>query len=147
MTAIEAREGARLARGVCRMLAGLGYGALTELTLVGGRRADVIGVNGSGEVAIVEVKTSEADFRADRKWREYLPFCDGFYFAVPEGFPRSLIPVSSGLIVADAYQGIVLRPSPALPAMGGARRRALLLRFAMAASIRLQRLLDPEIAL
>ncbi len=144
MTILEVPEGVRLARGVCRTLAGLGYGALTEFTLLTGRRADVIGVNGSGEVAIVEIKTSEADFRADRKWPEYLPFCDSFYFAVPEGFPRPLIPAASGLIVADAYQGVVLRPSPALPAMSGARRRALLLRFAMAASLRLQRVLDPE---
>jgi hypothetical protein len=141
---IEVREAVRLARGVCRTLAALGYGALTEFTLRTGRRADVIGVNGAGEVTIVEIKTSEADFRSDQKWPEYLPFCDSFYFAVPEGFPRHILPEDCGLMVADPYASAVLRESPALPPMSGARRKALLLRFAMTASLRLQRLVDPE---
>jgi hypothetical protein len=144
MTTAETRDAVRLARGICRTLAALGYGTLAEFTLINGRRADVIGVNAAGEVAIVEIKTSEADFRADEKWPEYLPYCDSFYFAVPEGFPRQILPEECGLIVADAYAGVILRPAPPLTAMNGARRRALLIRFALAASTRLQRLLDPE---
>lgn len=147
MTILESREAPRLARGVCRALFGLGYAPLTEFTLRNGRRADVIGMSGSGAIAIVEIKTSEADFRADGKWPEYLPFCDSFYFAVPEGFRHHILPESCGLMIADAYQSAILRPSPPLPAMGGARRRALILSFAMAASARLQRLLDPEAGL
>jgi hypothetical protein len=137
----------RLARGVCRSLAALGYGALTEFTLRSGRRADVIGMNKAGEVVIVEIKTSEADFRADRKWPEYLGFCDSFYFAVPEGFPTRILPESCGLILADAYGGVFLRTAPALSLMNGSRRRALTLRFGLAASGRLQRVTDPESAL
>ncbi|HYB54843.1 MAG TPA: MmcB family DNA repair protein [Alphaproteobacteria bacterium] len=144
---VEIRDASRLARGVCRTLHALGYGALTEFTLRNGRRADVIGVNGAGEIAIVEIKTSEADFRADQKWPEYLPFCDSFFFAVPEGFPRLILPEDCGLIVADSYESVVLRPSPSLPPMRGSRRRALVLSFAIAASARLQRLLDPEASL
>ena len=140
----ETRDAARLARGISRTLAALGYGTLAEFTLANGRRADLIGVNGAGEVALVEIKTSEADFRADEKWPEYLPYCDSFYFAVPEDFPRHLLPADCGLIIADAYAGVILRPAPPLSTMNGARRRALLIRFALAASVRLQRLLDPE---
>ena len=147
MSIVEPREAAGLARGVCRTLAALGYGTLTEFTLRSGRRADVIGVNGSGEIAIVEIKSSEADFRADQKWPEYLPFCDRFYFAVPEGFPRHILPESCGLMVADAYESAILRPSPAQAPLAGGRRRALILSFAIAASNRLQRALDPESAL
>jgi len=147
VTVLESREAARLARGVCRALFALGHAPLTEFTLGNGRRADVIGMTGTGRVAIVEIKTSEADFRADGKWPEYLPFCDSFYFAVPESFPRRILPERCGLMVADAYDSAILRPAPALPAMSGARRRALLLSFAMAASARLQRLLDPEAGL
>lgn len=144
MTIVETRDATRLARGVCRTLGALGYGALTEFTLRTGRRADVIGLNGAGEIAIVEIKTSEADFRADQKWPEYLPFCDGFYFAVPEGFPKDILPADCGLMVADPYQSAILRPAPALPPLAGARRRALILSFGIAASLRLQRLVDPE---
>ena len=140
----EIREAVRLARGVSRTLAALGYGTLVEFTLNTGRRADVIGVSGVGDVVIVEIKTSEADFRSDLKWREYLPFCDSFYFAVPEGFPHAILPGECGLIVADAYSSVILRASPDLPPMTGSRRKALLLRFALTATGRLQRLVDPE---
>jgi hypothetical protein len=132
----------RLARGICRALAARGYGTLTEFPLNSGRRVDVIGVNGAGETVIVEIKSSVADYRADRKWSEYLEFCDAFYFAVPAGFPLALLPEDCGLMVADDYDAEILRPAPA-QAMNGSRRRAQTLRLALAALQRLTRLLDP----
>jgi len=94
-----------LARGVCRALAQRGYSTLTEFSLANGRRADVIGLGRGGELVIVEVKSSVQDFRSDGKWPEYREFCDRFYFAVPEGFPRDLIPEDCGLIMADRKGG------------------------------------------
>src|SRR3546814_12959952 len=76
----------------------------------------------------VEVKTSVADFRGDAKWPEYLDWCDAFYFAVPAGFPQELVPDTCGLIVADAWDGAILRVPPALR-LAPARRRHLMLRF------------------
>src|SRR5262249_9572389 len=76
----------------CRHLGALGYGTLTEFPLSSGRRVDVIGLDGQGGVVIVEIKSSVEDYRGDRKWSEYLEFCDAFYFAVPEGFPQELLP-------------------------------------------------------
>src|SRR3546814_4577372 len=66
------------------------------------------------ETLIVEVKSCVADFRADRKWIEYLPYCDLFYFAVPDGFPRELLPEDCGVMVADGYGAAILRPAPRL---------------------------------
>ena len=34
-----------------------------------------------------EIKSSLEDFRTDRKWRDYLDYCDSFFFAVAEDFP------------------------------------------------------------
>jgi hypothetical protein len=133
----------RLARGVCRGLAALGYAALTEFPLGNGRRADVIAVNGAGETLIVEIKCSAADYRADRKWPAYLEFCDAFYFAVPAGFPLALLPPDCGLMVADDYGAEILRRVAPRP-MLGSRRRAQTLRLALSAMQRLQRLADPE---
>ncbi len=133
----------RLARGVCRALGALGYAALTEFPLNGGRRVDVIAVNGAGETVIVEIKTSAADYRADRKWTEYLEFCDAFYFAVPSAFPLALLPADCGLMIADDYGAEILRRAAAEP-MNGSRRRAQTLRLALAAMQRLGRLIDPE---
>lgn len=139
----EGPPGVQLARGVCRALTARGLATLSEFTLKCGRRADVVALDGGGELAIVEVKSSLADYRTDGKWRDYLAYCDRFYFAVPADFPRDILPDDCGLMVADPYHAEILRPAPVarLPA---ARRRAMLLRFAQVASQRLTRLTDPE---
>lgn len=134
----------KLARGVSRFLEHLGYGTLAEFSLANGRRADVIGVNERGETVIVEIKSSPADFLSDEKWPEYREFCDYFYFAVPMDFPQELLPDECGLIVADAYGAEILRESTAA-ALNASRRKAVLLRFALTASLRLRRLVDPDL--
>ena len=126
-----------------RLLASLDYRSLTEFLLPDGRRADVAAIDGRGGFAIVEVKSSVADFRTDGKWPCYRAFCDSFYFAVDPAFPLALLPGDVGIIVADGFEGVVLRPSPVLE-LKGARRRALLLRFARTAAARLTLLQDPD---
>jgi hypothetical protein len=132
-----------LARGVSRMLDSMGYRVLTEFPLGNHRRVDIAGVDRRGTFLVVEIKSSLADYRADGKWPEYMAFCDAFYFAVGSEFPLTVLPADVGVIVADAYQGAVLRPSPMAP-MQPARRKALTLRFARTAAARLQGLLDPH---
>jgi len=141
--AAEERLAAALARGVSRTLQAHGGATLTEFTLRTGRRVDVIAVDSEGRVTIVEIKTSVADFRSDGKWPEYLEFCDYFYFAVPEDFPRELLPEDCGVMVADAYEAAILAPAEARP-VNGSRRRALILRFALAAAQRLNLYADPR---
>jgi hypothetical protein len=132
-----------LARGVCRALAQLGYASLLEFPLANGRRADVLALGRTGDLIIVEIKSSVADFRADRKWTHYREFADRIYFAVPNEFPVLLIPEECGLMVADSFGAAVLRDGIASP-LAPARRRALTLRFAQSAANRLRRQLDPE---
>lgn len=133
-----------LARGVCRMLAEMGYGAVCELSLRNGRRADVAALDGRGRIAIVEIKRSVADFRADRKWPDYLEYCDAFYFAVPAGFPTEILPSGTGLILADRFGAEIVTPAPPVePAMHPSRRKEVTLRFALCAALRLQSVLDP----
>lgn len=132
---------ARIRRGVCRMLGEMGYGTLTEFRLTAPRRVDVIALADNGEFVIVEIKSSVEDYRGDRKWREYLPYCDRFFFAVPQTFPFDVLPRDAGLIVADGYDAAIRRPAP-IYAVNAARRRRQLMRFAMAASTRLQRVTD-----
>ena len=75
-----------LARGICRTLDQLGYASLTEFPLANGQRADILALGKSGDLVIVEIKSSVADFRADRKWSGYREFADRLYFAVPNEF-------------------------------------------------------------
>jgi len=133
-----------IARGVCRMLGELGHGTLTEFSLGNGRRADVIGLDRDGRFVIVEVKSCPADFLSDAKWEDYLPFCDRYYFAVAADFPQELLPGEHGLIVADAFDAVVVREAAEAP-MHASRRKAQLLRFALTATGRLSGLVDPRL--
>ena len=136
---------AEITRGTCRLMTDLGYGTLTELTLASGRRVDVIGLSASGEIFVVEVKSSVQDFRSDGKWRDYLEFCDRLAFAVAPGFPTEILPAECGLIVADLYQGAVLRDAPRHASLHAARRKAVTLRFGLTAAARLRGLTDPPL--
>ena len=131
-----------VARGVLRLLADFGCEGVTEVTLANGRRADVMALDGDGAIHIVEIKTSETDFRSDTKWPEYLDFCDFFYFAVPARFPDGLLPEDQGLIVADRFGGSIVRPALKRK-LAPARRKAVTLRFARKAAARLRVALDP----
>lgn len=126
----------QIARGVLRLMTDHGYAGVTEMTLANGRRADVAALGPGGEITIVEIKSSVADFRSDQKWPEYRPFCDRFYFAVGHDFPQDLIPEDTGLIIADAFGGAILR-EPDCEKLVAARRKAVTLRFARLAASRL----------
>ncbi len=130
-------------RGACRLMRQTGRSVLRELPLPDGRRADIMAIAGSGELTIVEVKSSIEDWRVDQKWPDYLAWCDMLYFAVPVDFPQALIAEEVGLIVADAYGAEILR-HPLRRPVAAARRKALLVDCARLASERLARLEDPE---
>lgn len=125
-----------IVRGAGRCLMTYGFAVLPELTLASGRRADLCAISDKGEVWIVEVKSSIDDFRADAKWPDYRDYCDRFFFAVGPDFPRNRIPDAAGLLIADRYHGEVVRPAPR-HGLAGARRKALVTRFARAAAYRL----------
>jgi hypothetical protein len=140
----EARSAtaATVARGTTRLLQALGCTALCELGLPSGRRADIVALGRTGELWIVEVKSSIADFQADHKWRDYRLHCDRLFFAAGPEVPLTIFPETAGLIVADRFGGQLVREAPE-HRMSAATRRAMTLRFARAAAYRLQALLDP----
>ena len=135
-----------IARGTSRCLLAHGFARIPELTLANGRRADLIAINEKGAIWIVEIKSSLADFRADQKWTDYRDYCDRFFFAVAPEFPRDVLPVDAGLIVADGYGGEIVRPATDAT-LAGARRKEITQRFARVAALRLHALADPELKL
>lgn len=135
-----------IARGTRRLMWSLGLTTLPEVSLPNGRRADLIALSDKGQVTVIEIKSSIEDFRADQKWPEYLDYCDRLFFAVEAVFPREVLPEEAGIIVADRYGAEILRAAPehTLPTP---RRKALTLRMARLASLRLMGIADPDIAL
>ena len=132
-----------VARGTARLLLSLGCCCVSELPLASGRRADLVALGRAGEIWIVEIKSSIADFRADQKWMDYRLHCDRLFFAttleVPcEIFPQGYRPDRRGC-VRRARSCARRRSTACAPAT----RRSMMLRFAQAAAVRLQALADP----
>ncbi|MEH7829529.1 MmcB family DNA repair protein [Gemmobacter denitrificans] len=144
-TAPSLLPGQRLQRGVCRHLRSLGLAAVEELVPAPGLRVDVMALGAKGEIWIVECKSSRADFRADRKWQNYLEWCDRFFWAVPADFPQDILPPEAGLILADDFGAEVLRMGPDTQ-LAGARRKVMVQKFARHAALRLQEYRDPGVS-
>ena len=140
------QPGQRLARGVSRHLASLGYAPIEEFVPARGLRMDVFALGPKGELWCVECKSSRADFSGDHKWEGYLAYCDRFFWAVDAQFPNEILPDETGLILADDFDAEVVRMAPEQK-LAGARRKALTQKFALCASRRLQILRDPGAAL
>jgi hypothetical protein len=143
----DARQSAaalEIQRGVVRLLLQHGVACVTELPLPNGRRADVIGLTGKGDIWIVEIKSSLEDFRADHKWPEYREFSDRLFFAVKPDFPVAVLPGDTGLILADRYGGEIAREAPETR-LAGSRRKSMTRHLARAAAFRLSGMLDPSL--
>ncbi len=140
---------ADVARGVCRMLLRHDLVAMAEVPLADGRRADLMAVDTRGNITIIEIKVSRADLLGDTKWLDYLAHCDRFFWAVPAGFDVSplhgeaFLPDRAGLIVADRYDGAIVREARLHP-LNPATRRKCTLAFARRAARRWMAAHDPE---
>lgn len=139
---------AQVARGIARLFARNDIWCLGEVPLRNGRRADLMGIDARGQVVIVEIKVARADLMGDAKWGDYLEFCDRFYWGVPPGLDRAPLdsaafcPERCGVIVADGYDGEILRPA-ALAPLAAARRKTQVEHLARIAMRRHTALIDP----
>jgi hypothetical protein len=133
----------KIARGTTRLLHSYGLSVVSELSLASGRRADLVALGASGEVWIVEIKSSIADFRADQKWADYRLHCDRLFFATTLEVPCDIFPKDTGLIVADAFGARLMCEAPE-HRLHASTRKSMMLAFARCAALRLQALADPQ---
>jgi hypothetical protein len=131
-----------VARGTARLLHAHGFSVVSELGLPSGRRADLVALDAGGEIWIVEIKSSVADFRADQKWQDYRAHCDRLFFATCQEVPCEISPPDTGLIVADSFGAQVICEAPE-HRLAAPTRKSMMLIFARAAAQRLQSLVDP----
>jgi hypothetical protein len=137
------QPGQLLARGVSRLLASHGFACVEEVVPARGLRVDVMALGRKSEIWVVECKSSRSDFCSDSKWDGYLEWCDRFFWAVDSEFPTDLLPTETGLIIADAYGGEILR-MPEEQRLASARRKVVVQKFASTAARRLHGLRDPD---
>jgi hypothetical protein len=139
---------AEVARGIARLFARNNIWCLAEVPLRNGRRADLMGIDARGQVVIVEIKVARADLLGDAKWSDYLDHCDRFFWGLPPGLDRAPLesaafrPEVCGVIVADGYDGEILRPA-ALAPLAPARRKVEVEHLARMAMRRHTAALDP----
>jgi hypothetical protein len=142
LVAPEARAAQQVVRGIARLFARNDIWCLPEMPLRNHRRADLMGIDAKGHVVIVEIKVSRADLLGDAKWTEYLGYCDRYYWGLPPGLDRAplegeaFLPDLCGVIIADGYDGEIIRPAPTR-ALAPARRKVEVERLARAALRRL----------
>ena len=145
----ESPVAADVARGVMRLFCRRDWFAMCEVPLPNGRRADLMAIDPKGHLTIVEIKVSKADLVGDNKWRDYLEYCDRFFWAVPQSLCQILegehfLPIDSGLLVADRYDAAIMREAVLRP-LAPARRKAETLNFARRAARRLSAQIDPTL--
>ena len=144
---VDGRQSERaleIQRGTGRLLRRYGFVCVPEVTLKSGRRADLLAINPKGEIWIIEIKSSLADFRADSKWPDYWDYCDRLFFATNQETPEEIFPPEAGLIIADAHGAEIIRDIEHRK-LAPARRKALTLHFAQIAAARLHAIHDPGV--
>lgn len=129
----------QIRRGILKGLEESNLAFLPELTLSNNRRADLIALNRKGEIIIIEIKSSIADFQSDTKWHEYKAFCDLYYFATHPDVPMDIFPEDEGFIFADEHGCEIIREAQTCK-LSPATRKALTLRFARVAAFRTKQL-------
>ena len=133
-----------IARGVIRHFSQVGLSSLSEFSPIRGLRVDIITLGMSDEIWIVECKSGQSDFKSDKKWQNYLDWCDRYFWAVDANFPINILPSDTGIIIADAYDASILRDSP-LNKLSAARRKKIMNSVARTACDRLLLHTDPKI--
>ena len=142
-------DAASVCRGIQRLFARNDVWLMPEMPLRNGRRADLMGLDSKGRIIIVEVKVQRGDLLGDGKWPDYLDFCDRFYWGLPPHLDRNVLegeeyrPDCCGIVVADGYDGEIVRPAPLHP-LAAARRKTEVERLARAAMRRSTVALDPH---
>ena len=133
-----------IARGVMRHFSQIGLSSLSEFSPIRGLRVDIITLGMSDEIWIVECKSGQSDFKSDKKWQNYLDWCDRYFWAVDANFPINILPSDTGIIIADAYDASILKDSP-LNKLSAARRKKIMNSVARSACNRLLLHTDPKI--
>ena len=139
-------------RGLSRLFLERGETVLVEVPLPHGQRADLVAIDRRGMISIVEVKVARRDLITDAKWLGYLDWADRFYWALGPAIDAALVaqpaylPDRCGVIVADRYEGAIVRDAALVP-LASARRKSEHLRLARLAMRRMMGMVDPALML
>lgn len=118
-----------------------GFSCFAELGLNswGKLRGDVVCLNLKGTIVLCEIKSSVQDYKTDRKWSNYLEYCNKMYFVMSEPVFLSLKEVLKTDLKGTGVGVLILCPktgylksvmSAATVKMTGKNKRSMVIRMA-----------------
>ena len=125
-----------------RFLSTKGYKVLTEFALPNKKRVDIIGINLKKEIVIVEVKSNKIGVKLDKKWKNYLNYCNYFYFACSEKINFNLSK-DIGIIKYNSNK-IQITKEPKYKKLPENKKNKLIFKIALSSISKFLRLIDPE---
>ena len=126
-----------------QFLSSNGYKVLSEFALPNKKRVDIIAINLKKEIIIVEVKSNKKSLKYDKKWKNYLKYCNYFYFATNEKLKEFHFSKNIGVIQNNSNTAKIIKKSK-YQKLSENKKKELIFRIALSATSKFHRLIDPE---
>ena len=120
-----------------------GYKVLSEFALPNKKRVDIIAINLKKEIIIVEVKSNKKSITYDKKWKNYLNYCNYFYFACNEKLQDLNFSKNIGIIQNNSKNIKIVKKSK-YKKLSENKKKQLIFKIALSATSKFHRLIDPE---
>ena len=120
-----------------------GYKVLSEFALPNKKRVDIIAINSEKKIIIVEVKSNKNGIKNDKKWKNYLNYCNYFYFAC-NGKLKDLNFSKNIGIIQNTSSNIKIIKKSKYKKLSQNKKNKLIFKIALSATSKFHRLIDPE---
>ena len=132
----------KILQNTMRFLSAKGYRVLSEFALPNKKRVDIIGINLKKEIVIVEVKSNKNGIKLDKKWKNYLNYCNYFYFACSEKLNLNF---SENIgIIRNNCNKIEITKETKYKKLPENKKNKLIFKISLSAISKFHRLIDPE---
>ena len=129
-------------RNTMRFLSNKGYKMITEFALPNKKRVDLIGINREKKIIIIEVKSNFMSIKKDKKWENYLNYCNLFYFALSEVPEKFKFKKKIGFIKSTRLETKIVKDCEYIK-MKKLKKNKIIFNFAASAASKFHRLVDP----
>ena len=133
----------KISQKTMQFLSSKGYKVLSEFALPNKKRVDIIAINSKKEIIIVEVKSKKNEVKTDKKWKNYLNYCNYFYFACNDKLKNFNFSKNVGVIQKKSNSIKIIKKSK-YKKISQKRKNILILKIALSATSKFHRLIDPE---
>ena len=120
-----------------------GFKVLSEFALPNKKRVDIIAINSKKKIIIVEVKSDKNGIKNDKKWKNYLNYCNYFYFACNDKLKDLNFSKNIGVIQNNS-KSIKITKKSKYKKLSENKKKNLIFKIALSAISKFHRLIDPE---